>query len=186
MLFSQSVPLAMAATCDSAQFVSDLTIPDGSSFAAGAAFTKTWRLLNNGTCTWTTSYKLVWVGGDQLKAPLTLNLPVNVPPGKMLDLSVKLAAPAGLGHYKGLFKLSNVKGIQFGIGNSANDAFWTDINVVDVSAVIYDFVASAPYAQWKSGAGALPFPGASGDYRGYSTQVSSPHLEDDSYDTAPG
>jgi photosystem II stability/assembly factor-like uncharacterized protein len=186
MLFSQSVPLAMAATCDSAQFVSDLTIPDGSSFAAGTTLTKTWRFLNNGSCTWTTSYKLLWVGGDRMNAPLTLNLPVNVTPGRMLDLSVRLTAPTALGHYKALFKLSNTAGTQFGIGNSSNDAFWADINVVDVRAVIYDFVASAPYAQWKSGAGALPFPGASGDYRGYSMQVSSPHLEDDSYDTGPG
>jgi photosystem II stability/assembly factor-like uncharacterized protein/uncharacterized protein YgiM (DUF1202 family) len=187
MLFSQSVPLAMAATlCDSAQFVSDLTIPDGSSFQPGTTFTKTWRLSNNGTCTWTTYYKLVWVGGDQMNAPLSVNLPVNVPPGRMLDLSVRLTAPTSLGHYKALFKISNTKGTQFGIGSSSNDPFWVDINVVDVSAVIYDFVANAPYAQWKSGAGALPFPGTSGDFRGYSYQVNSPHLEDDSYDTAPG
>ena len=54
MLISQSVPHALAATyCDQAQFVSDLTAPDGSSFAPGAAFTKTWRLMNIGTCTWT-------------------------------------------------------------------------------------------------------------------------------------
>jgi photosystem II stability/assembly factor-like uncharacterized protein len=187
MLFAQTAPLAVAATaCDSAQFVSDLTIPDGSSFQPGTTFTKTWRLLNNGTCTWTTYYKLVWVGGDQMNAPLSVNLPVNVPPGKMLDLSVKLTAPTTLGHYKALFKISNAKGTQFGIGSSSNDPFWADINVVDVSAVIYDFVANAPYAQWKSGAGALPFPGTSGDFRGYSYQVNSPHLEDDSYDTAPG
>ena len=66
MLISQSVPRAMAAGCDSAQFVSDLTFPDGSSVAPGAAFTKTWRLQNNGTCAWDTSYSLVWTGGDDL------------------------------------------------------------------------------------------------------------------------
>ena len=61
-----------------------------------------------------------------------------------------------------------------------------DINVVEINAVIYDFVANAPYAQWKSGVGALPFPGTSGDSRGYSYQVNNPHLEDDSFDSAPG
>ena len=56
MLISQSVPRALAATyCDQAQFVSDLTVPDGSSFAPGATFTKTWRLKTIGTCTWTTT-----------------------------------------------------------------------------------------------------------------------------------
>ena len=83
MLISQSVPSALAATyCDQAQFVSDLTAPDGSSFASGAAFTKTWRLMNAGTCTWTTSYNLVWAGGDALGSPAPVKLPVNVVPGQ--------------------------------------------------------------------------------------------------------
>src|SRR5690242_6956253 len=187
MLIAQSVPRALAATyCDQAQFVSDLTAPDGSSFAPGAAFTKTWRLLNIGTCTWSTSYTLTVAGGDPMGNPAPVRLPVNVPPGQMLDISVNLTAPATAGHYKALFKLSNASGVQFGIGNSANEAFWSDINVVDTSAVIYDFLANAPYAQWKSGAGIIPFPGTSGDSRGFGYQVNAPHLEDDSVDSAPG
>ncbi|RPI94937.1 MAG: hypothetical protein EHM40_04795 [Chloroflexi bacterium] len=187
MLISQSVPKALAATyCDHAQFVSDLTAPDGSAFAPGAAFTKTWRVMNAGTCTWTTSYNLVWVGGDVLGAPLSVRLPVEVAPGQMVDVSVNLTAPTTSGHYKGLFKISNAAGTQFGIGDSAGDPFWADINVVSVEAVIYDFVANAPFAQWKSGAGILPFPGTSGDSRGYSYQMNNPHLENDSYDAAAG
>jgi photosystem II stability/assembly factor-like uncharacterized protein len=185
MLISQSVPRVMAAGCDSAQFVSDLTIPDGSSVAPGAAFTKTWRLLNNGTCTWDTSYTLVSAGGDAMGPSTPVKLPVSVPPGQMLDLSVNLVAPATAGHYKSLWKLSNPSGVQFGIGASGNDPFWVDINVVDINAVVYDFVANAPYAQWKSGAGILPYPGTSGDSRGYSFQVNNPHLEDDSFAPEP-
>lgn len=186
MLISQSVPQALAAACDQAQFVADLSIPDGSSFAPGTAFTKTWRLMNSGTCTWTTSYTLAWAGGDSLGAPAPLKLPVSVAPGQMVDISLNLSAPATSGHYKGLFKLSNESGISFGIGDSASDPFWVDINVVQTDAVILDFVTSAPYAQWKSGAGIIPFPGTSGDNRGFGYQVNQPHLEDDSFDTAPG
>ena len=63
MLVGQAVPRAHAQTsCDQAQFVSDLTAPDGAAFAPGAAFTKTWRLANIGTCTWTSAYNLVWAG----------------------------------------------------------------------------------------------------------------------------
>ena len=40
------------ATCDLAQFVRDVTVPDGTTFLPGATFTKTWRLKNAGTCTW--------------------------------------------------------------------------------------------------------------------------------------
>ena len=186
MLIAQSVPQAMAAGCDSAQFVSDLTIPDGSSIAPSAAFTKTWRLLNNGTCTWNTSYSLVWSGGDAMGPGTAVKIPVSVPPGQMLDLSVNLVAPATAGHYKSLWKLSNLSGIQFGIGASGNDQFWVDINVINNSAVVFDFVSNAPYAQWKSGAGILPYPGTSGDSRGYSFQVNNPHLEDDSFAPEPG
>ncbi len=187
MLFGGSVPHALAATnCDQAQLVADLTVPDGAAFAPGAQFTKTWRFMNNGSCAWTTSYNIVLVGGDSIGAPLSVKLPVGVPAGQMIDLSVNLTAPTTVGHYKGLWKFTNASGAQFGIGDSASDAFWVDINVVDNSAVIYDFVANAPYAQWKSGAGILPYPGTSGDYRGYAYQVDKPHLEDDSFDSLPG
>src|SRR5262245_10426966 len=187
MLFGQSAPHALAATfCDQAQFVSDLTAPDGSSFAPGAAFTKTWRLMNSGTCPWTTSYNVVLFGGAPMSAPLSVRLPANVLPGQMVDVSVPLVAPTISGHYTSLWKISNASGVQFGIGSSANDPFWVDINVVEINAVIYDFVANAPYAQWKSGAGTLPFPGTSGDSRGYAYPINNLHLEDDSFDPSSG
>ena len=186
MLVSQSIPRAMAATlCDSAQFVSDLSYPDGTSVAPGSTFVKKWRLANNGTCAWNTTYRVVWVGGDQMGST-AVNIPVSVPPGQMADISVSITAPTSAGHYKSLWKLSNASGVQFGIGSTSSESFWVDINVVDTSAVIFDFVANASYAQWKSGAGAIPYPGTSGDDRGYSSQVNTPHLEDDSYDSLPG
>ncbi|HSK87244.1 MAG TPA: NBR1-Ig-like domain-containing protein, partial [Anaerolineales bacterium] len=187
MLISQSVPRALAqANCDHVEFVSDLTVPDGSAMAAGTAFTKTWRLKNIGTCTWTTSYNLVWAGGELMDAPLSMKLPVDVPPGQMLDLSVNLKSPTFPANYKAFFQLSNAAGTQFGMGDAANLSFWVDINVVTVNAMIYDFVANAPFAQWKSGAGVLPFPGTSGDSRGFAYQIDQPHLEDDSVDSVPG
>ena len=183
----QSIPHAYAATfCDQAQFVSDITVPDGASFAPGASFTKTWRFTNAGNCTWTTSYQLVYAGGDVMGSTTPVNLPVNVTPGQMLDISVNLTAPANAGQYKSLWKFANASGAQFGIGDSGTDAFWVDLNVVATNAVIYDFVANAPYAQWKSGAGTLPYPGTSGDRRGFSYQLDKPHLEDDSFDSLPG
>ena len=169
MLFTQSVPRVLAATyCDQAQFVSDLSAPDGATYAPGAAFTKTWRLKNIGTCAWTTSYNVAFAGGDLIGGPPSVRLPVDVAPGQMVDVSVNLTAPTINGHYKGLWKISNASGVQFGIGDTASDPFWVDVNVIETTAVIYDFIANAPYAQWKSGAGFLPYPGTSGDSRGYS------------------
>ena len=130
MLFGQSAPRAMAAICDQVQFVSDLTAPDGATFTLGVKFTKTWRLKNIGSCTWTTAYSLVWFGGDALGAPVSVKLPVNVAPGGMLDISVSLVTPNISGNYKGLWKLSNASGAQFGIGSSGADPFWVSINVL--------------------------------------------------------
>ncbi|KXK11504.1 MAG: hypothetical protein UZ14_CFX002002738 [Chloroflexi bacterium OLB14] len=43
---------ASAASCYWAQFVADVTIPDGTNFAANTAFKKTWRIKNIGSCAW--------------------------------------------------------------------------------------------------------------------------------------
>ena len=43
---------ASAASCDWAQFITDVTVPDGAKYEPGATFKKTWRLKNIGTCTW--------------------------------------------------------------------------------------------------------------------------------------
>ena len=197
MLVTQSVPTAYAqAYCDHAQFISDVTVPDGSSFAPGGTFTKTWRLKNIGSCTWTTSYTLIFAGGDQMGGPASIALPVAVAPGQTADLSVNLTAPATGGHYKGLWKIANASSGQFGIGDSANVAFWVDINVVQntiiqggsapISWVAFDFLEYASYSQWRSGAGALTFPGVTGDSRGFANFVDQPHLEDGTFDTSKG
>jgi hypothetical protein len=186
ILFAQSVPQALAAsTCNWAKFVYDATVPDGTSFAPGASFTKTWRLKNIGTCVWTTSYSLVFVSGDPMGATGATALPIEVKPGESADLSVNLTAPSASGHYRGYWKLKDASGATFGIGSSAASAFWVDI-FVDNSAPIFDFVASAPYAQWKSDAGPLPYPGTSGDLRGFAFQVNNPRLENDSFESSPG
>ncbi len=68
-----TVPTATATQivlpCNSAGFVKDVSVPDGTEIAAGAKFTKTWRLVNSGTCTWTTAYDLVFVDGSAMGAP---------------------------------------------------------------------------------------------------------------------
>src|SRR5512140_3111895 len=58
-------------SCDSSAFVADVTIPDNSVIDPGKAFTKTWTLLNNGTCTWNSSYKLAFKSGDQMNGTTT-------------------------------------------------------------------------------------------------------------------
>ena len=56
-----NTPVPTAITyCDWAAFITDVTVPDGTQFAPGEVFTKTWRLKNIGTCTWTPDYDIAF------------------------------------------------------------------------------------------------------------------------------
>src|SRR4030042_441614 len=61
-----SAPVPTTSGADRAIYVADVTIPDGTVIAPGAAFVKTWKLQNAGTTTWTTSYSLVFIRGDHM------------------------------------------------------------------------------------------------------------------------
>jgi len=87
--------------------VSDVTVPDGTVFAPGAAFDKTWRLRNTGTCTWNTRYQLVFVGGSQLSAPGAVNMPHDVTPGSTVDINVRMVAPQANGRYRSDWQMQN-------------------------------------------------------------------------------
>ncbi len=178
---------AAAASCDMAQFVADVTIPDGTTLAPGATFVKTWRLQNAGSCTWTTSYAVVFTGGDQMGSPAVISMPSSVAPGATVDISVNLTAPSSNGHFRGNYELRNASGGLFGIG-AGNFLFWVDIfvNGSATSGTTYDFVANSCSATWSSGAGALPCPGTDGDSRGFVLNVAAPQLENGSVSTTPG
>ena len=99
----------------------------------GEVFTKTWRLQNRGTCTWTSDYMLVFTSGDPMGATTAVRLPGKVSPGQTVDVSVTLTAANSLGHQVGYWMLRNPSGALFGYGNSAEKAFYVDINVATES-----------------------------------------------------
>jgi LysM repeat protein len=116
--------------CNQAQMVTDVSVPDGTTVAAGSTFTKTWRLKNTGTCTWTNAYVVVFDHGERMNAPATAPLTtVNVPPGSTTDVSVPLTAPAIAGSYQADFRLRAPDGVIFGIGSNAQGSFWVKITV---------------------------------------------------------
>jgi hypothetical protein len=171
-----------------AAFVADVTVADGTTFAPGAAFTKTWRLKNIGNYSWTTAYSLVFVSGDRLGATSSVNLPANVAPGYTVDVSVGMTAPSSSGHYRGYWQLKTSSGVLFGIGAGANKSFWVDINVSSggSSGTGYDFVDNVCSATWRSAAGTLPCPGTDGSANGFVLKVTNPRLENGTTDSAPG
>ena len=147
-----------ASRCDAASFVADVSYPDGSVIARGGSFVKTWRIKNVGTCSWTTSYALVFVSGDPLSGPSTVALTSNVNPAGTIDLSVSLTAPNKDGSYRGYWKLRNASNVLFGIGNQANNAFWVDITVKGPSYVAYDFSSNYCSAAWENNNGGTALP----------------------------
>ncbi|MCC6190911.1 MAG: hypothetical protein IT318_17970 [Anaerolineales bacterium] len=105
-------PTPCQGTNDSA-FVADVSVPDGTHFAPGTSFTKTWRLRNDGECPWTTGYQLRPIGGDVMGG-VPSNLTAVVPPGGTVDVSVALTAPASNGTHTGRWQLHGPDGTPFG------------------------------------------------------------------------
>lgn len=191
-----SIPPTAVTRCNWAQFVTDVTVPDGTRFAPGAAFTKTWRLKNIGTCTWTGQYYLAFVSGEAMGAPVSVMMPEIVPPGDTVDISVNLTAPASTGRKKGNWQLYNPAGVPFGIGWNAGGSFYVEIEVATSTVtptatlapgtVMYDFVAQYCSAVWRSEAGTLTCPGAIDDAEGFVMKVDAPQLENGDTKAKPG
>ena len=122
--------VAPTASCDSAQFVADISVPDGTVISASATYTKTWRLKNVGTCTWNSAYVLVFDSGDQMGGPSSTPLIGTTAPGASLDVSVNLQAPAKDGLYRGFWGLVNGTGARVPVlGGTNGNAFYVDIKV---------------------------------------------------------
>ena len=110
---------------DSAVFVEDVTVPDNTRIEAGEKFTKTWKLQNTGSCTWT-GYTIAFVSGDQMDAPDSVPVPETEVSSKV-DVSIDLIAPSEDGAYTGNFELRNAEGKVVPLGTEPT--FWVKIVV---------------------------------------------------------
>jgi hypothetical protein len=133
MVQTAATPLPIV--CNRAEFVGDVSVPDGTQLSPGASFTKTWRFRNAGSCTWTPGYVLLFDHGDSLNAPSGQSvLQGTVPPGALVDVSVQLSAPSTPGAYQAFFRMRSPENIVFGIGSSGLDPFWVKIVVPQAGA----------------------------------------------------
>src|SRR5215211_3698822 len=181
-----SVPTLPAATvrpaasatpvCDQAQFVKDITTPDGSQIAPGAAFTKTWRLKNAGACNWS-GYTLVFDSGDLMGATSPQSIG-TVSPGQEVDLSVNFTAPTTSGSYRSYWRIRNSSGVLISVlGGTGGKSFFADIKVSVVSSGL-DLHTRAAEANWVSGASTLTFGGSETDVNGSAIYRNNQKLED--------
>lgn len=144
---------APTAICDAAQFMDDVTIPDGTVVGTGQTFTKTWRFKNIGVCTWDSRYTLIFDVGDQINpvdGQTSLPLP-TVAPGAEVELSVEFQAPTKSGTYRSYWRLRNPDGVMLPIiGGYKGKSFYVDIRVKEnVSGVSANREFTVSYVDFR-------------------------------------
>lgn len=90
----------------------DVNVPDNTEMQLGQDFVKTWRVRNNGSCTWGAGYGMVFSYGDRLSGvpePFT----GVVAPGQEVELSVNFTAPTEAGVYVSGWQMANASGTPF-------------------------------------------------------------------------
>jgi hypothetical protein len=106
--------VAPTKSCYSMAFMSDVTIPDNTAVAPGQTFTKTWKVVNNGSCAWDAGFKFAFVSGDAMSGA-TYTLPSSVAVNGILDISVSMTAPTNkTGAIRSDWRMSTASGQFFG------------------------------------------------------------------------
>ena len=105
--------VAGTASCYQLRFVSDVSIPDNTQMTPGQSFTKTWRVLNAGSCAWEAGFKFALTGGDAMGST-TLTLSSQVAAGAQYDISVPMIAPGTAGTVRGNWRMQTAVGQFFG------------------------------------------------------------------------
>jgi len=159
--------------CDNMAFLSDVTIPDNDIIPPGTTFKKSWFLKNNGTCTWTTDYAMVFVSGDQMGANQVTPLTAPVAPGQNVLVSVTMKAPEQAKIYTGFYKMRNAGGELFGWGADSSRSVYVMINVGNK----YDFINNMCSASWSNSQGLIYCPSNQGDPQGFAAIVQDPMVE---------
>lgn len=124
----QDVPCNLA----SAGIPLDVTIPDNTRLEPNEPFSKIWRLINAGSCTWSSDYTLVWFSGDDFGAMLVQPVVKVIPPGESVEFAVDMIAPDVPGLYVGYWMVMSDSGELFGIGPNGNSPFWVRVQVIAV------------------------------------------------------
>lgn len=115
-------PTPTPACTNSLRYVEDLTIPDGSTVAAGQLLDKRWRVENNGNCNWDELYRLKLTNGPAMGATAEQTLyPAHS--GAEALIRIQFSAPNEAGTYRSAWQAYDPQGLPFG------DAVFIEIQV---------------------------------------------------------
>jgi len=114
---------------DAALFLADVTYPDNTIVTSGEVFTKTWKILNDGDCTWGTGYELEFASGTFPQVvSLAEPFPVVEPAGSV-ELSVELTAPQTKGTHSGTWVIKRPEGDNIEIEGGQAFDLWAVVAV---------------------------------------------------------
>jgi hypothetical protein len=105
-------PSTLGYGCNNLGLINDIAL-DSSTVQPGTHFSKTWQVANTGTCDWKYTYRLVFVGGDEMDGS-SVSLRNEIAPNKWTKITVNLTAPKNEGTYTGYWQLSDNAGHTFG------------------------------------------------------------------------
>lgn len=128
---------------NSGSFVTDVTVPDNSEMVGGTTFTKTWRIMNTGTCIWASDYTVTHYAEERMAAPVSVPLALTYP-NQTIDISVPLTVPNSVGTHRGYFVIKNPAGLIMKINSDSR--LWVVINVKDTVAAVAATAAPASEA----------------------------------------
>jgi hypothetical protein len=128
--------ITATSNCNTAQFMADVTIPDGTIMTPNQAFVKKWRVKNIGSCTWT-GFSLIFDSGDSMGGPASKAIS-TLNPGQEIDIDVNLTAPAAVGNYRGYWRINTNSGILVPIVSGyQGKSFYVDIKVQNPVTATY-------------------------------------------------
>lgn len=106
-------PSGLAVGCNNLRLIDEEMDPSGPVVEPGETFIKTWKVENNGTCTWAYLYRLAFISGDSMDGePSRSGNPIE--PGKWTRLTVTGKTPSKPGTYVGYWRMTNQSGTPFG------------------------------------------------------------------------
>ncbi|HEU4746443.1 MAG TPA: NBR1-Ig-like domain-containing protein [Anaerolineales bacterium] len=107
---------AAAGLCSASASLVGETYPDGTIVQPGETFTKVWHVQNSGTCTWDSTWQLIYYSGDLMDGSAVYSFPQPAQPGQTVEVPIILRAPAQNGNYTGEWMLKSPWGQSFGVG----------------------------------------------------------------------
>jgi hypothetical protein len=106
-----------------------VSLPAGTEVHSGDPLMKTWRIMNAGSCTWTTAYRLIFDRGYDFISARAVNLAGTVAPGATVDITLTFHAPGPVGNYESDWNLQGPAGTIFGVGPNGNQPLVIRISV---------------------------------------------------------